>query len=447
MPRGYTRRRFCAALLPALQLRERPNILWLVAEDNGPQWGCYGYPLVRTPVVDRLAAQGTQFRNAFTTAPVCSPSRSAWNTGMYQTAIDAHHHRSHRGDGYRLPEGVRLVSERLHDAGYFTANVLAAAPGVMGTGKTDWNFAADRPFDGDHWNQRRPGQPFFAQVNFQATHKGPAFPEARRQRDPIDPARVELPPYWPDHPVVRDEFANYLDCVNLLDSKIGRVLEAIEKDGLAQNTVVFFFGDNGRCLIRGKQWPYDAGIHVPLVVRWPGGGKPGTVREDLASAVDITATTLWLAGAPLPANLHGRPLFGPRAQPREAVFAARDRCDDTVDRIRAVRTARYKLIRNYMPERPYTQHNDYIERQYPTLGAMKELWAQGKLRGAETLFMQPRKPPVELYDIRQDVHEVRNLADSPAHRAELDSLNRRLDRWMGEADPTVAPPSDSGGGP
>jgi arylsulfatase A-like enzyme len=430
------RREFCSALLPALQRRERLNIVWLIAEDNGPQWGCYGYPLVRTPHVDRLAAQGELFRNAFTTAPVCSPSRSAWNTGMYQTAIGAHHHRSHRDDGYRLPEGVKLVSERLREQGYFTANVLAPAPGVRGTGKTDFNFQADRPFDGKHWNERQPGQPFFAQVNFQATHKGPSFPEARRQEELIDLAKVELPPYWPDHPVVRDEFANYLDCVNLLDGKIGRVLETLDKDGLAENTVVFFFGDNGRCLIRGKQWLYDAGIHVPLIVRWPSGVKPGTVRPDLVSAIDITATTLWLAGAPLPEKMHGRPLYGPQAKRREAVFAARDRCDDTMDKIRCVRTARHKLIRNYMPERPYTQQNDYIERSYPTLGAMKELHAAGKLKGSELLFMADRKPSVELYDVGADPHEVRNLAASPAHQQELKKLNGMLDEWVRMADPT-----------
>jgi arylsulfatase A-like enzyme len=308
-----TRRQFTTALLPQFARRERPNILWLIAEDNGPQWGCYNYPLVRTPHVDRLAGEGALFRNAFTTAPVCSPARSAWNTGLYQTAIDAHHHRSHRDDGYRLPDAARLVSHRLHDLGYFTANVRRPAPGVQGTGKTDFNFAVDHPFDGDHWNQRRSGQPFFAQVNFRETHKGPAFPEARRQSSLIDPARVELPPYWPDHPVVRDEFANYLDCINLLDSKIGQVLSALEREGLAGNTAVFFFGDNGRCLIRGKQWLYDAGIHVPLIVRWRGGVKPGTVRDELVSSLDITATTLWLAGVPVPPNLHGRPLFGPQA--------------------------------------------------------------------------------------------------------------------------------------
>lgn len=432
----FSRRRFAgglaAAFLPRLQGQSRPNILWLIAEDLGPQLGCYGQALVRTPNLDRLAEQGALFRNAFTTAPVCSPSRSAFNTGMYQTTIGAHRHRSHRDDGYRLPEGVELVSERLRAVGYFTANVLEPAPGVRGTGKTDWNFAVKNPFDGTHWNQRRAGQPFFAQVNFRETHKGPAFPEARLQKYLVDPAGVELPPYWPDHPVVRDEFANYLDCVNLLDVKVGRVLEQLRREALNETTVVFFFGDNGRCLIRGKQWLYDAGLHVPLLVRWPGGVRPETVREELVSAIDIAATTLWLAGAPVPEKMHGRVLFGRSARPRDAIFAARDRCDETVDRVRCVRTDRYKLIRNFMPDRPYTQANRYIEANYPTLRILKQLQAEGKLNAAQSLFLQPRKPEWELYDIQGDPHEVKNLGGSPRHEATLQELRAKLERWVEE---------------
>ena len=174
---------------------DRPNVLWIIGEDLGPMLGCYGYPLVKTPNLDRLAAEGVRFTCAHTTGPVCSASRSAFNTGLYQTSIGAHHHRSHRKDGYQLPAGVRLVSDRFREAGYFTANVIEIAPGVRGTGKTDFNFSAPRPFDGKHWRERRAGQPFYAQVNFQATHKGPAFVEARKQKELIDPAKVALPPY------------------------------------------------------------------------------------------------------------------------------------------------------------------------------------------------------------------------------------------------------------
>ena len=432
------RRTFLSGCFPALirarsgSAADRPNVLWVLGDDLGPQLGCYGYPLVRTPNMDRLAQQGVRFTRAHTTGPVCSASRSGFNTGLYQTSIGCHNHRSHRKDGYRLPEGARLITERLRERGYFTANVLEFAEGVRGTGKTDFNFTFKKPFDGTHWNQRPPGQPFFAQVNFQAPHKGPAFAEARKQKELVDPAKAPLPPYYPDHPVVRNEVANYLDAVNLLDRQIGVLFEKLEQDKLLDNTVVFLFGDNGRCLLRSKQWLYDPGTHVPLLVRWPGVLKPGMVREDPVVALDITATSLACAGIPLPEYFHGRPLFGGQARPREFVVTARDRCDMTVDRIRAVRDRRFAYIRNFMPERPYTQWNQYIERSYPTLAVLQRLHAEGKLNAVQELFMQPSKPPVEFYDTQSDPHEVNNLASAPEHQKRLAQFSARLDRWLEE---------------
>jgi len=413
------------------QTAEKPNIVWLTGEDMGPALGCYGHPFMRTPNLDWLASQGVRFTQAFATAPVCSASRSAFMTGVYQTTTGTHHHRSHRRDGYQLPAGVKLVTDRLRERGYFTCNVREVAPGVGGTGKTDLNWDARKPFDGTHWNQRAKGQPFFAHINFQAPHKGPAFTLARRQKHLVDPKQLALPPYWPDHPVVRDEYANHLDAINLLDSQIGATLDALRRDGLLDSAIIVFFGDNGRCLIRGKQWLYDAGIHIPLIIRWPGGdARPGAVRDDLVLSLDSTATTLWLAGVPLPEKMDGRPLFGPLARRRDHTIHARDRCDMTLDRIRCVRTARYKYIRNFMPERPYTQFNNYIETSYPTLGVMKELHTQGKLNAAQSLFMADRKPDEEYYDLLEDPHEVNNLAGSAAHKAGMDRLRARLDAWI-----------------
>lgn len=431
------RRSFLAGFPAILSARggaaaDRPNVLWILGDDLGVEVGCYGYPLVRTPNIDRLAAQGVRFTRAHTTAPVCSASRSGFNTGLYQTAIGCQNHRSHRKDGYQLPSGVRLITDRFREQGYFTANVLEIAEGVRGIGKTDYNFVARKPFDGTHWNQRRPGQPFYAQVNFQAPHKGPAFTAARKQKELIDPAKVPLPPYYPDHPVVRNEVANYLDAVNLLDTQVGALLDALERDKALDNTVIFLFGDNGRCLLRGKQWLYRAGTHVPLIARWPGVLKPGTVREDPVVTLDMTAASLACAGIPIPENFHGRPLFGGKAKPREVLFTARDRCDMTVDRIRAVRDRRYACIRNFMPERPYTQWNEYIQNSYPTLGVLQKLHAEGKLDAVQELFMAPAKPPVEFYDLDNDPHEVRNLATSPAHRPLVEKFGRMLDRWIEE---------------
>jgi len=403
---------------------QRPNILWIISEDTGPEFGCYGYPLVHTRNVNRLAAEGARFAAAFTTAPVCSTSRSSFMTGMYCTTIGAHHHRSHRGDGFSLPEGVHVFTKYLRDAGYFTA--------LCGKRKTDWNFKPKvKPYDSYRWEDLKSHQPFFAQYQFSETHR--RFKHCREH--PVDPDKVTLPPYYPDHPVARKDWALYLETINVLDQKIGGVLAMLERDGLAGNTIVFYFGDHGRAHVRGKQWLYDGGIHIPLVIRWPGHIKPGTVVGELVSAIDFAPTCLKLAGAEPPKHMQGRVFLGPgRDAPRERIFASRDRCDETVDRIRCVRTRRHKYIRNFMPERPYTQPNRYKERSYPMLRLMRELHAAGKLTPAQQLFMAPRRPPEELYDIQADPWEIHNLADSPDHQDVLKKMRRILDQWIIDTD-------------
>ncbi len=216
----------------------RPNILWILAEDLSPDLGCYGESLAQTPNIDRLASEGVRFTNAFTTAPVCSAARSALHTGMYQTSIGAHNHRSHRQDGYRLPDGVRLITDYFRDVGYFTANIKRITNTLKGAGKTDFNFKVEKPFDGDDWDQLKSSQPFFAEIN---------FPEAHRKfkkldENPTDPADVVLPPYYPDHPITREDWALYLDTIGHLDRKVGAVLKKLEDDGLADNTIVIFMG-------------------------------------------------------------------------------------------------------------------------------------------------------------------------------------------------------------
>jgi len=406
----------------------RPNILWLTAEDFGPDLGCYGNSEVRSRNIDRLAREGTRFTNAFTTAPVCSPSRSAFMTGMYQTSIDAHNHRSHRDDGFHLPEGVRVISSWFRQAGYFTANVKTAAPEVQGTGKTDFNFSPPEPvFNGTDWNQRAAGQPFFAQINFTETHR----PFKRDSQNPTDPAKLTLPPQYPDHPVTRADWAAYYDMIGFLDQKIGSVLKRLADEGILENTVIFFFGDNGRAHVRGKQWLYDEGIHVPLIVRWPKTFRAGAVNDQLVSAIDFAATSLALAGVPVPTKMQGKPFLGnlPR---REYIVAARDRCDETVDRIRCVRTARYKYIRNYYPDRPYTQINRYKETEYPVLRLMRRLQAEGGLTPVQAQFMAASRPPEELYDVNKDPNELQNLAGDSEHHSTLTEMRRILDRWISE---------------
>jgi N-sulfoglucosamine sulfohydrolase len=426
-----TRREFSLCVSAAAQAAaRRPNIVWITGEDLGPQLGCYGYPLVRTPNLDLLAEQGTRFSRAFTTAPVCSPSRSAILTGRYQTTIGAHHHRSHQNDGYRLPDNARLMTHRLRDAGYFTANVGQIAPGVSGTKKVDLNFAASEVYQGSHWRERKEGQPFFAHINFAAAHKGPAFVEARKQKDLVDPNAITLPAYYADHPVIREEFANYLDAVNLLDRQVGALLETLAKDRVLDNTLVVFFGDNGRCLLRGKVYLYDAGLHVPLIVKWPGVTEAASIRNDLVSALDITATTLHAAGIDAGSQIDGRPLFASGGLKRSHVFAARDRCGEAMDRMRAVRTENYKYIRNFMPERSYTQPHKYQEEYYPTRGVMKALYEQGKLNARQAPFFAETKPPEELYDLLADPDETVNLAARPGFQAIRKQMGGLLENWI-----------------
>jgi uncharacterized sulfatase len=435
---SLTRRRLLrtgAAALAASRLRSaeiRPNILWLIGEDLCPDLHCYGNPAIRTPNLDRLAAEGMRFDNAYVTGPICSPSRSAIATGMWQIAIDAQHHRSHRTDGHGLPEGIHHFSHYLRRAGYHTSNVVTAAPGVRGTNKTDYDFTtSEKPFDAVDWSRRAPGQPFYAQINFSEAHRT----WRRDPVNPVDPATVKVPPYYPDVPAVREDWAMYYDSIQQLDTAIGKVLRRLEEENLLDNTVIAFFGDNGRAMPRGKEFLYEGGIHTPFIVRLPerlrieGGGR-GVVRQDLVSCIDLTVTTLELAGVKPPAHMHGVPFLGPNRRQRGFVFAARDRCDETPDRIRSVRDRRFKYIRNYHPEIPYTAANVDRDVEIPTLRVMRQMHEKGQLNEIQARFMADRKPPEELFDLQSDPHETHNLASSQTHREILQKLRTELDRWV-----------------
>jgi N-sulfoglucosamine sulfohydrolase len=424
----------------------RPNILWLIAEDLGPELSCYGHPQVWTPNLDRLAAEGVLYTRAYTTAPVCSPSRSAFMTGMYQTSIDAQNHRSHRTDHYTLPEGVRVLPDWLRAIGYFTANVVQLSEDpeehfFRGTGKTDWNFLYDgEPFDTDRWEDLADHQPFYAQINFSETHRGKDWDEAAQHIERLaNPDLVRVPPYYPDDPATRIDWANYLNSAMALDRKIGFVIEQLRRDGLLENTVIFFFGDNGRAMIRGKQWPYESGLHVPLIVRWPSripkpdGFVPGSVDQRLVAAIDFPATTLAIAGTRPPLLMQGRVFLGSHADPpRRFVFGGRDRGDETVDRIRTVRDDRYRYIRNYYPDRPFLQLNRYKEWTYPVLAVMRKLHEQGRLDPVQERLFSLTRPGEELYDLDADPYEIHNLAGRPDYREVQQRLAAVLEAWLAE---------------
>ncbi len=416
-----------ALTTPALAAEQpRPNVVWIVAEDMSPTLGCYGDPHAVTPNLDKLAAQGARFTRCFTHAPVCAPSRSGLITGMYPTTIGSHHMRS------KLLKPPPTFTSHLRKAGYF----------VAWPGKTDFNFDVPKDaFDSTtDWRKDPPKPPFFAYVNFNVSHESQIrAPEEQYKRNTArlkpnefhDPSKVALPPYYPDTPEVRRDVARYHDNVTAVDYLVGDVLADLERHKLTDNTVVFFFGDHGWGMSRGKRWVYDSGTRAPLLVRWPGKIKPGTVRDDLVAFLDFAPTVLTIAGAEVPSAMQGQAFLGDNVKERKYVFSCRDRMDETYDRIRAVRDKRFKYIRNFHPELPYAQHIEYMN-EMPTMKVWRRLNAEGKLSGPPALFFARTKPKEELYDIETDPHEVKNLADSAEHQEKLKELRAALDRWIDE---------------
>ncbi|HUF62148.1 MAG TPA: sulfatase [Verrucomicrobiales bacterium] len=425
----------------------RPNILWIIVEDMSANFGCYGEKTIATPHVDRLAAEGIRFTNAIVTAPVCSASRSALITGRYQTAIGAHHHRSGRGkQKIVLPDGVQTVPELLRAAGYLCLNLDAAdflrdadqsaANPRVATAKTDYNFEWDASLYGStHWTRREENQPFFIQVQlhggkYRGHGSGGQWPSrVRRELGAATPEEnVVLPPYLPNEAVLIRDWAQYLDTVRYTDHEVGLILERLREAGELERTCVFFITDHGVSHVRNKQFCYEGGVHIPLIVRGPG-LPAGAVRQDPVEHIDLAAASLALAGLPIPTGMHGRNILDAGYQPREFSFSARDRCDETVDRIRCVRSERFKYIRNFYPDRPYLQPNQYKDAK-PIVQTMRALHKAQRLNAAQSLIMADSRPEEELYDLEADPFELNNLAAGAGHADQLDRMRRALEEWI-----------------
>ncbi len=404
------------AVAEDLEARQ-PNILWITIEDWSPDLSCYGTKAISTPNVDRLASEGVRFETAFTTSPVCSTSRSAMMTGFHQNYIGAHQHRTDKKKP--LPFGIRPIPHLFADAGYFTC---------LMSWKVDCNFlpdSKDKLFMGKDWRERKEGKPFFARITFGGTHRA----WNRDPQRPINPKDVEIPPYYPDTEFVRRDWANGLEQMQLVDREVGALLKRLDDEGLADNTMVIFIGDHGRCHIRGKQFLYDGGTRIPMVIRWPGVIKPNQVSGDLAMSIDLCATVLNAARITPPVPIHGKNLFGNEIKNRKYVFAARDKMDNTHDAMRSIRSKRHKLILNLMPERAYCQYSRYKEQCYPVLAEMSVLNLQGKLTPPQAAFLAPTKPQIELFDLESDPHEVSNLADDPDYADVKTTLLAELNKW------------------
>ena len=430
----------------------QPNILWLVGENMKLDLGIYGAENVHTPNLDSLARNGLRYTRVFATSPVCAPSRSAFMVGMYQTTTDTHNMRSHREDDYRLPDGVRPITHRLQDDGYFTANIKYIGEQEVGTAKLDLNFVNEGPiYQSNDWDELKSKQPFFAQINMpeseydiydRQTWKHPRVKWYGEEQHPqiATADNVTPPPYYPDHPIVREEWARYLNTISGMDVRIGWILEKLREDGLADNTIIVFFGDNGRMEPRGIHWPWDTGLHVPMIVYYPPGMEAppqferGGVNGDVISLLDITATTLWMADIEKPEGMQSRQFLGENPDPpRTMAFSARDRIDETVLRMRSVREAKYHYIRNYSEGEGFATLNRYKEKCFMIKPLMRELMTQGRLTGPALELMQPM-PYELLYDTEADPHEINNLAAStnPEHQAALLRLRAALDVWEEE---------------
>lgn len=448
----------CATLLATFLLAgnsptsaaERPNILWFVVDDMSANFSCYGETTISTPAVDQLAAEGLRFTRAYATSPVCSTFRSALITGMYQTSIGAHHHRSGRGKHrIQLPEGVRPIPELFKAAGYWTCNG-SGLPGVDRTGlptskvrpgETDYNFDWDKSiYDSHDWAGRKKRQPFFMQVQL---HGGKLRGASTAQYDRLDarvrkefgkitdPQSVSLPPYYPRDPVLLRDWSTYLDTVQLTDQHVGKVIARLRKEKLLQNTLVVFFTDHGISHARGKQFLYDEGAHIPLVIRGPGIGK-GTTRRDLVEHIDIAALSLAAAGIEIPSSMQGKDVLADSFKEKAAVFAARDRCGEAADRIRSVRTDRYLYIRNFYPNRPHLQPSQYKDSKLIVM-RLRELNNAGTLPAvSKKLLFAPIRPAEELYEYAEDPWQVRNLAGNSKHAQALLEHRRRLNEWIVE---------------
>ncbi len=418
--------------------KEKPNILWITCEDISPYLGCYGDSNAITPNLDMFAKESVLYTKAFAIAPVCAPSRSCLITGVYATSLGTQHLRSE----VKLPEKIKCFPEYLRAAGYYCSNNY----------KKDYNFIDVNVWDESsqtaHWRKRESGQPFFSVFNFTSTHQGQIngsdeefFEKYTSKLEPEerhDDKRIPLPPYYPDTPFVRKIWSRYYNLITFMDKQVGDLLGQLAAEGLADNTIVFFFSDHGMGIPRFKRTLYDSGLNVPLIIHFPerfqylSPLRAGRRTDRLVSFVDFAPTVLSLVGLPIPNYMQGRAFLGAEAGPRRKyIFGAASRVDEAYEMSRCVRDKRYKYIRNYLPHLPYIQSSEYPDRA-EIMQELRRAVTEEKLSAVQKLHWAPTKPREELYDTLADPHEIRNLADRPGQRRTLGRLRKVHLQWMGE---------------
>ena len=417
-------------------LPDRPNILWLVAEDLSPIIPAFGDDTVATPNLDRLAAEGVRYTRVFSTSGVCAPSRAALATGMYQNRIGAQHMRTTNVSGFGVdglipyeavpPPFVKMHSQYFREAGYYTSN----------NAKEDYQFrkavtAWDDSSRTAHWRNRGPDQPFFSVFNFNITHESQIWVQAENPLRVPEDLEVPIPPYLPDTAVAQRDVRQVYSNIVAMDEQVGQILEELEQDGLLESTVIFWYSDHGGPLPRQKRLLYDAGLQVPMIIRYPDRWRAGELDDQLISFVDFKSTALSLAGIEPPEYVDGRAFAGEfqSSESRLYIHAAADRFDRQYDTIRAVRDDRFKYLRNYHPEQGYYLPLTYRE-QMPIMQELLRLRDQNGLTEAQAQWFRENKPAEELFDTLADPHELTNLALDPAYSDKLLELRAELDRWL-----------------
>ncbi len=416
---------------------DRPNILWIYVDDMSDWLGCYGHELAESPHIDQLAETGTRFENAFMPAPVCSATRSALITGTMQTSHGLHHHRTMIRKP--LPESITTIPELFRKAGYVTFNEE----------KEDYNFTRDRdrlyspefkrPKMRGHlvgrdvsWLEQLKGKRFFGQIQLKGGKFGGETGAKYPAKSRVAESTVEVPPCYPDDPIIRNAIARHYEQVAETDEQVGAIIAALKEYGLYDNTVIFFFTDHGAPLPRAKQFLYEDGAKVPLIISGPGISK-GKVRQDLVNGIDIPAASLGLAGIEIPGSVEGKDFLATDYVDQKYIISARDRCGIAVDRIRAVRSQQYRYIRNYQTDRSLYQPQ--YRDKYATVVRLRELFNEGKLTPVQASYHQPEnRPAEELYDLKSDPHQVKNLADDPKFQSVLIEHREVLADWIAETD-------------
>lgn len=396
-----------------------PNILWITCEDISPYLGCYGDKNATTPNLDKLASEGTLYSNAYANAPVCAPARFTIISGMYASSAGTHHMRSTN----KIPENIRFYPEYLREAGYYCTNNLKTDYNCTGYGDL-WDESSEKA----HYKNRKPGQPFFAIFNLTITHESQIH-----RYDPNNlihnPSKMELPPYHPDLPEVRNDWARLYDNITTMDKQAGDLLKELEQSGLKESTIIFFYGDHGGVLPRSKRFIFNTGTQVPFLTRIPelykdlSPGAPGNKNERLISFVDLAPTLLSLAGIPKPDNMQGDAFLGEYTEDKpDYVYFFRGRMDERYDMMRGITDGHYRYIINFMPHRPYAQHLNYLWR-----ASSMQVWEKAYLNGLcnkiQSRFFGT-KPFEELYDTKADPWEVNNLASDQEHADVLKKMRQ-----------------------